>query len=244
MGRSTCSIPQTTVCHLLLRASGFRSAHVVTIITIAFWFPLPYKPTGTFAFWLKYHTHLRSFATNAMVRHGREPYRGAVSMSASMNFAASGLKSADVGADMHVHAPVQSASFPTHQDGETKSIWAFPWPAARCGIGRSHWSAVQMSEMRAKWWWWYRHFSTPQHEMRWCAIASCMKHHVKGPKQDRSLEAPLKKNPETSANPSIWGYSGGLPKFRQFLICCFQAAVLFWALDVKTRQQDRRLEAP
>ena len=110
------------------------------------------------------------FATNtmvAMVRHGRAPEGGAAkgSMSASMNLATSSLKSADVDAGMHVHAPMQPAGFPTYPDGEATPIWAFPWPATRCDLGRPHWSTVQMSKMRAGSWY-CRRFSTPQHEMR------------------------------------------------------------------------------
>ena len=97
----------------------------------------------------------------AMVRHGRAPDDGAAngSMSASINFVTSSLKSTNIDADMHMHAPMQSVGFPTHQDGEATPIWAFPWPATRCDLGRSHWSMRAGS-------WYGRRFSTPQHEMR------------------------------------------------------------------------------
>ena len=42
----------------------------------------------------------------------------------------------------------------------------------------------------------------------------------------------VKTFPETPANPNIWVYSGGLPKFRQFLIFCFQSAVLLPGLEI------------
>ena len=42
----------------------------------------------------------------------------------------------------------------------------------------------------------------------------------------------VKPFPEILANSNIWVYSGGLPKFRQFLIFCFQSAVLLPGLDL------------
>ena len=64
----------------------------------------------------------------AMVCHGRAPDDGTAngSMSASINFVTSSLKSTNIDADMHVHAPMQSVGFPTYQDGEATPIWAFP----------------------------------------------------------------------------------------------------------------------
>ena len=86
------------------------------------------------------------------MRHGGAPDDGAAngSMSASINVVTSSLKSTDIDADMHVHVPMQSVGFPTYQDGEATPIWAFPWAPTRFGLGRSHWSTVQMSEMRAR----------------------------------------------------------------------------------------------
>ena len=103
----------------------------------------------------------------AMVRHGRAPNDGAANgfISASLILVTSSLKSTNIDAEMHVHAPMQSAGFPIHQDGDATPIWPFSSAPTRCDLGRSHWSTVQMSEMRAGSWY-GRRFSTPQHEMR------------------------------------------------------------------------------
>ena len=136
------------------------------------WFPghCRISQLGLLRFDLNIKRIYEGFATNAMVamvRHGRAPDDGAAngSMSASINFVTSSLKSTNIDADMHVHAPMQSVGFPIHQDGDATPIWPFPSAPTRCDLGRSHWSTVQMSEMRAGSWY-GRRFSTPQHEMR------------------------------------------------------------------------------
>ena len=115
----------------------------------------------------------------AMVYHGRAPDDGAAngSMSASINFVTSSLKSTNIDVRMHVHASMEPVGFSTHQYGETKPIRPFPCAPTWFDLGRSHWSTVQMSEMGVGSWGYWR-FSTPQHETRWCEMSSCMKHHV------------------------------------------------------------------
>ena len=66
-----------------------------------------------------------------------------------------------------------------------------------------------------------------------CIVNTCQ-----GPETRPHLGSTEKKIPETSANPNIWVYSGGLPKFRRFLIFCFQSAVLLPGLEVQVQVHD------
>ena len=60
----------------------------------------------------------------------------------------------------------------------------------------------------------------------------------------RRLLIPGPSFPETLANPNIWVCSGGLPKFRQFLIFCFQSAVLLPGLDMRKPRQNHAIRTP
>ena len=136
------------VCPLCpLRPKNRKGAQGYAIMAVRTLLSLPHSQLGILRFGLCIYD---SFATNAMVamvRHGRAPNGGAAngSISASTNFVTSSLKSTNIDADMHVHVPMQFVGFPTYQDGEATTIWAFPWPATRCDLGRCHWSTVQMN---------------------------------------------------------------------------------------------------
>ena len=82
-------------------------------------------------------------------KHGRAPHDGAAngSISASIILFTSSLKSTNIDVCMHMHAPMQSVGFPTHQDGEATPIWPFPWPATQFEFGRPPWTHQPMSKM-------------------------------------------------------------------------------------------------
>ena len=86
-------------------------SHPIAPAIASLWVHCVISQLGLLRFDLNIKRIYEGFATNAMVamvRHGRAPDDGAAngSMSASINFVTSSLKSTNIDADMHVHAPM------------------------------------------------------------------------------------------------------------------------------------------